>query len=216
MRRFSSLVRWREMAEGLADVVEVEMREEFSSSGSSKSLSSRSERWVSSPSFSVTVSRLNLDWSETVLLLGAIIERRPERERRRYRRSSVDCLRSSRSRVLFMARRDELEISRSSTFRSRRALLAWSNRGRTGDCGWSNTWNELVRAVVSAAISERSVSLIMEAGIVFVEVRLSDLGLNVSGDSSVPPTMRGDSVVAIRRSSGNGACARGPPNFPAD
>jgi hypothetical protein len=78
---------------------------------------------MSSPSFSVTVCRLVADWPETVRLVGAR-ERRPERDKRRKRRNSALCFLNSRSRVLLMARREELEISRSRTLRSRRADAA--------------------------------------------------------------------------------------------
>ena len=64
-------------------------------------------------------------------------------------------------------------------------------------------WSEVVgRTVAGIAISDRSVSLVTEFGIVFVEVRLIDLGLSVSGDSRLLATTRGDDVGANRRSSG--------------
>lgn len=52
------------------------------------------------------------------------MDRRPERLRRRYLRSSAFCFRISRSSVRLMARSDELLISRSMIFRSVRALRA--------------------------------------------------------------------------------------------
>ena len=66
------------------------------------------------------------------------MENLPALESRRNRRSSTDCLRISRSNVLLIAKRDELLISRSSTFRSRRAFAAssfifWSCSA--GGCG---------------------------------------------------------------------------------
>lgn len=55
------------------------------------------------------------------LLVGAR-DNLPDRDRRRNRLSSVFCFRSSFSSVLLMASKEELEISRSSTFRSRLAF----------------------------------------------------------------------------------------------
>ena len=60
----------------------------------------------------------------------------------------------------------------------------------------------VVIGVGRTAISDRSVSLVTEVGIVLVEVKLIDLGLKVSGESRLLPTIRGDSVGATRNSKG--------------
>ena len=48
---------------------------------------------------------------------------------------------------------------------------------------------------------------------VLVEVRLIDLGLNVSGDKTLDGGTRGDIMGADWMSSGGGGCPRGPLSF---
>jgi len=93
------------------------------SSSSSRSLPELSSEESSSSFLSVSVSRV-LAVCPDVLLVVVARDSLPVCDKRRKRRSSVVCLRSSRSRVLLMAKSDELDISRSSTFLSRRALFA--------------------------------------------------------------------------------------------
>jgi hypothetical protein len=51
-------------------------------------------------------------------------------------------------------------------------------------------------------VSEWSVSLVTEVGTVFVEARLMDRGLSVSGETDCAPSVRGELVGARWTSSG--------------
>jgi len=99
-----------------------------SSSSSKPSRELTSSLYISPPSSVVAVPEsiehlpVGSVAPETTLLSAV------RREARRSRRSSSFCLRISRSSVRFMARREELLISRSRTLRSRRALAASSLR----------------------------------------------------------------------------------------
>lgn len=134
-------------AEGLKEdsgreVLSVESRSEASSS--SYAAEERSSDRSS--------SSLWTSLSPNVVRLLVIPERRDIRVNLR---NSSACLRISRSRVWFIAKREELLISRSRTLRSRRAEAARSFRcssldfpgegseGFVGDCGWEGgSWEE--------------------------------------------------------------------------
>ena len=132
------------------------------------------------------------------------IDRRPVRVSRRYRRNSEFCFRISRSRVRFMARSEELLISRSRTLRSRRALaansLSWStllwDGGLLGLCGGCDATVEVGDCGLDALASLLS-STVSSVGL--RRTRLSLRAALVSPGSSEPTLRclaRGDSGCA--------------------
>ena len=184
---------------GLRGVVP-EMEESISSSERSKSKSKLTVSSWSETSLPASVVDVKVDRCVEVERLDGAIERRPVCVRRRYRRSSVFCLRISRSRVRLMARREELLISRSSTLRSRRAFAAnsfkWSillsvviglvglvDIERSGDFG-SMAWGSLVNgggSVVMEAllVSKGWVDLFAAKGNGFLEVAIESIELTL-------------------------------------
>lgn len=96
-----------------------------------------SERPLAGPKAEKSVSAASVPSSLTVPRLlrspsSGANENRPARDSRRKRLSSIFCRRISRSKLELMASSDEFDISRSRTFRSRRASAANSETDRVG------------------------------------------------------------------------------------
>jgi hypothetical protein len=207
MSLFSSLARWRASSSALDDgerAADESSSKDESTSSSDSSQSSESWSLVSSRSDSLpvpssfSVSALRCDCPDIDRNESVTMENLPDRESRRNLRSSADCFRISRSRVLLMASRDELLISRSSTFRSRLAFAAssfifWSFS--VGGWGQDPDLVGLWRGDACATVCP--VSNVSDDGIVSVDTMLVELDVDSSGEV-------GDVIDGAR-------CCRGKP-----
>lgn len=124
----------------------------------------------------------------------------PDLDKRRNLRNSAFCFRSSFSSVLFMARRDEFDISRSRTFRSLRALAAASI------CSFVIGWSAVVsdeprmwRGCICGRLGGPSGSaweLVIERSPARAELMLVDLGVDGDKEEVTAPVEVGSVTTA--------------------